>query len=360
MRGGGALAALRRMRRRGRRAPPREAPAAELAVELPRRLTLETTHRCNLRCPFCLHTLHQGPSASMEGALFDALAAETFGAGREVALSVTGEPFLSPRFDTECAAIARSGARLVTYTNGTRLAAALRSDSFRAAVGHLSVSLDAASEPLFEILRPPARWSEVIAGIRGYERWRRTRPERPGLELVLVLQRANLHELVDWIDLARELGADSAATSHLVVHTEAMRDQSLAWSESSRAASDAWIERARLRAAEIGLEASFPLPFGAAAEWVSEPADPGPVRCRLPWTETWIDASGRVYPCCFPDRVPSLGNAADSGFAAVWNGPGYRAWRRAMLGTDEPEPCRRCHLARPATSARYEVLRGEQ
>ncbi len=329
----------------------------ERASELPRRVTIENTHRCNLRCPFCLHTLHDGLSPSMSPGLFDALAAELFTEGSEVGLSVTGEPFLSPRFEEECAAIAKSGAHLVTYTNGTRLLEALDMAPFRAAVGGLNVSLDAATEATYAALRPPAPWAKVLGGIRAYDRWRRALADPPSLELVLVLQRRNIDELVRWVDLSDELGADRIATSHLVVHSESMRTESLAESQEGRELGNRSIAAAQARAQAIGLEATFPEPFGdrAAPAGVSEHPREGPT-CRLPWTDTWITASGDVYPCCFPDLVPTMGSATKKGFTAIWNGPTYRNWRRALLGPEPPAPCRSCHLARPTNEARFEIV----
>ena len=297
----------------------------------------------------------------MSPGLFDSLAAELFTEGSEVGLSVTGEPFLSPRFEEECAAIEKAGAHLVTYTNGTRLLEALDMASFRAVVRGLSVSLDAATEATYSTLRPPASWTKMLDGIRAYDRWRKTRDDPPALELVLVLQRRNIDELVRWVDLAKELGADRVATSHLVVHSDDMRPESLAELEEGRKLANRSIRAARERARSIGIDATFPGPFGSPSVAPEAPpeAPRGEATCRLPWTETWIDASGEVYPCCFPDLVPSMGNVKEGGFTAVWNGSAYRDWRRALLGADLPPPCRSCHLARPTNEARFELVRAE-
>ena len=330
-------------------------------VALPHRVTVENTHRCNLRCPFCLHTLHQGPSPSMSAELFDSLARDAFPSAREVGLSVTGEPMLSPRFDEECRKIADSGARLVTYTNGTKLASALESEDFRRAVGGLFVSLDGARAETFDPIRPPGGFDEIVRGIRAYDRWRRTREPRPGLELVIVLQQANIREIEEWVRLAADLGADRIAASHLVAHTPEQRVESLANSPEGRACSDEFLTKAKDVALEIGIPAEFPDPFGARKPLPPTPADPpgsSNVRiCDLPWSESWVSASGDVYPCCFPDKVPSMGNIADGGFRDVWNGADYRDWRSRLESASPPEPCRTCHLARSAPDARFDILR---
>src|SRR5262249_54292514 len=47
--------------------------------------------------------------------------------------------------------------------------------------------------------------------------------------------------------------------------------------------------------------------------------------CTIPWYSTYIDAKGRVYPCCYlteTDHV--MGNIRDRPFPEVWRGERYQ------------------------------------
>jgi radical SAM protein with 4Fe4S-binding SPASM domain len=69
-------------------------------------------------------------------------------------------------------------------------------------------------------------------------------------------------------------------------------------------------------------------------------------RCAVPWFSTYIDAKRRVYPCCYltgTKHVMGTLNDDGSGFAAIWTGARYRAFRSRMI-SDRPtlDGCRTC------------------
>ncbi len=55
---------------------------------------------------------------------------------------------------------------------------------------------------------------------------------------------------------------------------------------------------------------------------------------------------GLAMPCCMvatPDRA-RMGNMAQAGAQAVWNGPDYEAFRNQLSSDQPPEVCRSCSI----------------
>ena len=72
--------------------------------------------------------------------------------------------------------------------------------------------------------------------------------------------------------------------------------------------------------------------------------------CRRPWTLMYFTAHGRAIPCCIaPFSMRgydgfTLGDAGQQTLREIWNGPGYQAFRSALL-SDQPSPaCAGCGL----------------
>ena len=66
--------------------------------------------------------------------------------------------------------------------------------------------------------------------------------------------------------------------------------------------------------------------------------------CTIPWYSTYIDAKGRVYPCCYlteTDHV--MGNINERPFEQVWRGDRYQDFRRRLAGDRAHlEGCKTC------------------
>ncbi|HEU4557803.1 MAG TPA: SPASM domain-containing protein, partial [Longimicrobium sp.] len=86
--------------------------------------------------------------------------------------------------------------------------------------------------------------------------------------------------------------------------------------------------------------------------------------CRRFWYTASINSDGGVTPCCnFFYRQNDMGNAAGTSFTEVWNGPAYRANRRAVATRDHAAlhaTCKACKIYHgPLSNAAYGVPGGE-
>lgn len=74
-------------------------------------------------------------------------------------------------------------------------------------------------------------------------------------------------------------------------------------------------------------------------------------KCIMPWTSSYISASGDVVPCCYlvkdslpKDSRPIMGNIEKQGWQGIWNGDKYREMRRSIKRGERPYPaCKTCY-----------------
>ena len=60
--------------------------------------------------------------------------------------------------------------------------------------------------------------------------------------------------------------------------------------------------------------------------------------CLKPWTSFELDDQrGNVLPCCWTKTT--VGNVNRNTIAEIWNGPGYREFRRKMLASEYQDIC---------------------
>jgi radical SAM protein with 4Fe4S-binding SPASM domain len=99
---------------------------------------------------------------------------------------------------------------------------------------------------------------------------------------------------------------------------------------------------ARRLASDLGVELRLP----RTQPRLHPPGTPGPKRCDWPWRGAYVSYQGLAMPCCMiatPDRL-HLGNVAEQGVEAVWNGDAYQAFRAALSSETPPEVCRSCSV----------------
>ena len=157
-----------RLRAKRYAAPARRARGAKKPPE-PRVLKLETTSRCNARCIFCGH----GPGGrDMPWELFTAVI-DAFPAAEEVQPQWWGEPLLWPRIVDGVRYARRKGKRVVFYTNGSLLAGELAEALADAEPTRVIFSVDTHLPEVYERIRPPLRFGQVLANIEAFQRIKR-------------------------------------------------------------------------------------------------------------------------------------------------------------------------------------------
>ena len=174
------------------------------------------------------------------------------------------------------------------------------------------------------------------------------------MALSMVLTKSNIHEAVDFVDLARNLGADQVTFVHYVPSTLVGR-RDLAPGESlylDKARSDDYLSRAKAKAAQLGLGFTGPelfstqthhICFGARSVY-EQPT------CQDPWKTCYltVDEDGRrqMIFCCsgfYYEIEYDKNNLTEDEFLnKIWNHPAARYFRRTANRAGANPICTNC------------------
>jgi radical SAM protein with 4Fe4S-binding SPASM domain len=321
-------------------------------IPLPKRVQVEVTGACNLRCRMCL--VGHRPPLAVRGATMslDRLRAllDDLPELEELTLQGLGEPLLAPELFAMIAEIKRRGVRVGFNTNATLLTVERAERLVDLQLDWLHVSVDGATPETFASIRVGGRLDVVVQHLSDLVRIRseRRRPS-PRIQLNTVLMHRNLAELDALVELAASIGVDRMWVQRLSHDMEDVRgdpayDAILAVTADEMLA-DAEIrpvlERAATTARRLGLD--LRLPSTSSAE-VTVPA--GRQRCDWPWSGAYVTHEGRVQPCCMvmgSDRV-TLGHLDQQSFAAIWRSPPYESFRRRLSSDEPPSVCAGCSV----------------
>lgn len=336
----------------------REYGSKSLVLEsLPVSLYVDVNLKCNLRCPSCFRSdpRHQHtvwPTMILE--IFQKVARELFPTACRVILSGGGESLLHKDFDLMLELCLDYMVRPVLYTNATTLSRE-RLEMLARAGTCLGISIDGASQGSFEKLRYPAKWDRMIESL---EMIRQVREEVGNRDFFcyfgVVVQKDNLAELGDFVDLAREYGFEQIKYTKLDPYYPDLKKKVPEPEEAERvfarvydSANKAGI---RLEVPDYGhtpysqrleslrKENRFPISLDEndVDRFVKYPNYESK-ECQIPWSETMITPEGRVVVSCCSGFM--LGDLARDSFNRIWNSEGYQELRRTV---NSPEPMDFC------------------
>lgn len=271
-------------------------------LRLPDQVDVELTSRCQSRCPMCPQVRLSRPGGDMDPALYrrivDLAAAE--GVSR-LNLNNIGEPLLVPALPRRVAEARERGLEVGFHTNGQALTPARISALVEAGIGHIGISLNAASAATHRRIHPGLEFSRVEANVEALLAARRK--GRPWVSVTFVVQHANHHEL--------------------------------------RAFQHRW--RSRVDDVVIRSPRSW-----AGSVPLKAPSVPGPrYPCKHLWGRMVVLNDGRVALCAIDhDGEEILGDLGRLGIHELWNGPRIRHLRSLHLaGRMEEIPiCARCEV----------------
>ncbi len=277
----------------------------------------------------------------MSRELFLRIAEDVFPRTKTLYLSCGFEPLMNKEFDwiLEQTAPYRIP-HLGFTTNGVLLGEEISKKCIETPVHEISVSLDGARAETFESIRPGAKWDRVIGNVHQLvELKRRVDSEFPRIRLNYVLMRRNIEEVVDFVDLAKDLGADVLDFRHVVVFdaAEEMREESLA---GHKDLANAWLRRAKERADQVGLQVPYlplfprwPALGGLRCRWRNwKNVRQGRPRCPSPWETLVITPLGFVGPCAGWLRDPPLGNLSRQTLDEILESDEMNRIRDGLLG----------------------------
>jgi MoaA/NifB/PqqE/SkfB family radical SAM enzyme len=317
------------------------------------RLQLEVTNRCALGCESCARH-HWDPAHNRIGDLTPELLSAIqplLDAAIEVTIGGYGDPTEGPMLLPALRAAKAAGCSVRLITGGAKLTESLIHELAGAGLDRLVLSMDGARDETLRSLRGvPLRawlkWIRAATAARGDGL-------RPVVQLNVVLQWANVEEMVELVELCAREDVIGIHAFHLKAYTPGTEDRCLLDDpERARPALDA----ARRRAAELGVFLKLPT------------LAPTPIVCTQPFEHLFIRHDGGVRGCCSGLFDPPLhGLVAGrirpgdevAALQSLWRAPILQQARDAVRSGDDsalPGPCRGCAFRLPTLAAHRRPL----
>lgn len=329
---------------------------AAMRIDLPQKAQIEPVGTCNLKCRMCaVQFRHAALPAWMDWGLYTEVIDQLSPRLQYLHLQGLGEPLLHPRFFDMVNYAARRNITVSTSTNMTLLDAGRAKECLKSGLDALHVSLDAASAQVYETIRLNASFETVKDNLSGLLELARLEHSRLKVCIVMVLMRTNIDELPGLVRLAKELAIDEVHVQQLCQDVAEqdlpqdfrpwaglMREQAVC--DKDAAVVTSVLAQARRLAVQLGV--NLRLPRLQARPGLD--AATGQERCDWPWTSAYITFDGYALPCCIacaPDLI-HLGNVAESGIDAIWNGTAYHRFREELQQSVPPTICRSCSIYR--------------
>ena len=323
----------------------------EVVGSPPEELYLDVTNRCNLKCTTCpQHWGMSEESADLTPERVTELL-DQLPSVRRVVLHGIGEPTLNPRLPEIIAAVKARGAYALFNTNGLLLRGRLLPQLVASGIDEVRVSIDSAEPATYRLVRGIDGFSKIITNVKSLVAARdATDSATPRISLWMTGMKTNIAELPKLVRVAHGAGITEVYLQRLVYSARgnATEEQALygrLFEEEKRS-----LEEAEALAREFGITlrgSSEALPPETAPEFESAPWR----ACRRPWSLMYITANGNVLPCCIAPFTAApygglvLGNVFTDPIGEVWDGNGYRSWRRRMLEGEPPSACAGCGSA---------------
>jgi radical SAM protein with 4Fe4S-binding SPASM domain len=286
---------------------------------------VEPSGACNLRCPLCPTGLklteRDGYTLSPED--FE----RALGIFRHTLRTITfwnyGEPFLNRNLGRMVAVAARHGIRTRISTNGHFLERPMLDDLLKAGLTQLIVSVDTPHPELYSRYRVRGDFDRVSRGFRHAAE--RKRALGAGTEIIAQYMLMSGSENLDSIIAHGEtLRADKVVVKTLGIGSAVAQPSDREWALMPEADEfNRYVSREDIR---------------AKVNWEDS-------RCSYIWRRMVLNSDGHCVPCCRDQMAQFKLGAIRGGrtLASVWNGRGYRRYRRHIRQTQKNEVmCQRC------------------
>lgn len=314
-----------------------------------RKLYVEPTTGCNLRCRTCIRNVWQDPETQMTMGTFQHIAEALDGLPKleRVIFTGFGEPLTHPSILDMIEAVRKKDIAVTVGSNGLLLDKRIAEEMVRLGVDRLVVSLDGVKPETYAGVRG-AMISQVLDNIRHVsEAKSRLGSLVPALGIEFVALKSNVAELGQLAGLALRLGAARVLVSNVLAYTEDMRDEMLygyeprpplnsgGWPVSL----DAWITWGTLELPRMHWGAERRCRFvqdrSLVVGW-----DGGVSPCyALSHNYTYFTIDGRQKQV----TRYVLGNVNEQTLADIWTSEEYVRFRSAVRGFHFPS-CPDCDL----------------
>jgi len=308
-------------------------------------VTLQTTWRCNLKCPMCFRRqwsedeARKNQNRIMPEDDFIQYADLLFPYAKLVNISVGGEPLLNPYLDSVMEKLDEYQCKLEIFTNITVMKNHELIDTLFPHIGCLRASVDGANKETFEKIRKGADFNDCVDSLKyfGSKIKKSVSENQPEFKLWVTIQADNFRELPEIVLMAFDVGATEVGGQFIMDHGgqnvefDGSRDDYLQVYEATKQIA----EQKGITITELALPSGY------------QPHHMGPqprVVCPYLWSQVILEDDNTVLACCLdaPPKYP--GNILKDGFQEVWNSSQAQNLRKYYLTDRAHVSCRTCCL----------------
>lgn len=274
-------------------------------------ISFEPTTSCNLRCPECPSGLRSFTRAT--GMLQKDFFKETIDQLHKDLLYLVfyfqGEPYLNPDFLEMVAYASSKGIYTATSTNAHYLTDANAKKTIAHGLDRLIISIDGATQEVYQQYRIGGNLGKVIAGAENVVRQKQLlNSKKPFVIFQFLVVKHNEHQINDVRKLGKKIGVDDVWLKTAQVYDYENDPNKLIPSD------DAY---SRYRKSDKG---------------TFEPKSRMDNHCWRLWHATVITWNGLVVPCCFDkDAQHTMGDLKGKSFKEIWHSEPYKNFRRQLL-----------------------------
>ncbi|MBC7363971.1 MAG: radical SAM protein [Candidatus Aminicenantes bacterium] len=195
-----------------------------------RRLYVEPTSGCNLKCQTCIRHTWNEPFGAMSRELFEKLVSglKPFPFLQSVMFAGFGEPLFHPDIIWMVEKVKKATAAAVEITtNGTLLDEEMAQGLLQAGLDRLWVSFDGTSADRFEDIRQGASFQLVLNNVKRLRQLASEMNLPLAIGISFVLMRDNIEEIKNIEELIQNVGADRVLMSNVLPYTEEMERKML-------------------------------------------------------------------------------------------------------------------------------------
>lgn len=301
----------------------------------PFHINVEISAMCNFNCKICGFQEHYQPKGLMSMDTFKRLE-DLFKKANSVLFGFNAETLLNPRAVEMLCFAKKANPRLHVsiLTNGSLLTKELSEQLIKNGLNDLSISIDAATEETYEKLRgnPNSDFEKLIHNIKELNKLKeKHKSKTPYLLTNFVGIKDNIHELLDFIDLAKELKMSSVRLTNVEPYTQEVQE-AIIYGDNYNDEIKKIVEKAKKKCAQLGINFSYP-----------EFKKDDPAVCEF--MQPIIDLKGNVIPCSqfsyarhtlyygkkAYHPLITFGNINEKNFEEIWNSRKYRNFRKSVL-----------------------------
>ncbi|MWV66836.1 radical SAM protein [Helicobacter saguini] len=323
---------------------------ATILKSYPRRIVLEMTSACNIKCIFCGRDEAEFNQTYLKLDVLDKLE-NVLKVCEEVTLFGWGEPTINPNFSKFLERLNKTNVRKYFVSNGTRLNHFV-DDIFRHKVDIIAVSLDGPSGSVNDNIRVGAKFDRVIENIKAIQaRKKELGVDFPYMNFVFVAMERNIRELPKMVKLAHSLNMQEVKVVFLTAFSQDMLKEVLY--NKQDLIRQVFNDTIKV-AVDLGIKLKLPYIQGEDIAGDKYHKD-----CFTPWRDFFIGSDDSIRPC----QSTSLKLAKFSDyekFEDVWNNEAFQKIRKevnmnvASNGYSMPIQCKLCYQSSHANWNRKE------